>query len=47
MSVLLSQFILLSKLYFKSKKKIPVGEFVEVKINEALDYDLVGENINN
>ena len=34
------------KVYFKSKKKIAPGDFVEVQINEALDYDLVGEAIN-
>ncbi len=31
------------KVYFKSKKKTPIGEFVRVRIDEALDYDLVGE----
>ncbi len=31
------------KVYFKSKRKINPGAFVEVKITEALDYDLVGE----
>ncbi len=31
------------RVYFKSKKKRKRGEFVEVKITEALDYDLVGE----
>ncbi len=30
------------RVYFTSKKKISVGEFVDVKITEALDYDLVG-----
>ena len=33
------------KVYFKSKKKTAPGEFVKVKIDEALDYDLVGERI--
>ncbi len=33
------------KVYFKSKRKINTGAFVEVKITEALDYDLVGEAI--
>ncbi len=31
------------RVYFTSKKKLSRGEFVTVKINEALDYDLVGE----
>ncbi len=31
------------RIYFKSKKKIAPGELVQVKITEALDYDLVGE----
>ena len=35
------------RVYFTSKKKILPGEFVEVLIKEALDYDLVGENVNN
>jgi ribosomal protein S12 methylthiotransferase len=35
------------RVYFTSKKKILPGEFVEVAIKEALDYDLVGENVNN
>lgn len=30
------------KVYFRSKKRIPAGTFVRVKIEEALDYDLVG-----
>ena len=30
------------RVYFTSKKKISVGEFISVKITEALDYDLVG-----
>ena len=30
------------KVYFKSKKKLAAGSFVSVKIDEALDYDLVG-----
>ena len=33
------------RVYFKSSKHIPSGEFVEVQITEALDYDLVGEAI--
>jgi len=33
------------KVYFKSKRRINPGAFVEVKITEALDYDLVGEVI--
>ena len=31
------------RVYFKSKRKITEGAFVEVKITEALDYDLIGE----
>ncbi len=33
------------RVYFTSKKKLSRGDFVNVKINEALDYDLVGEAI--
>ena len=31
------------KIYFKADRVIASGEFVDVKITEALDYDLVGE----
>lgn len=31
------------KVYFRSQKKISAGEFVNVKITEAMDYDLIGE----
>ena len=31
------------RVYFSSKKKLRPGDFVTVKIKEALDYDLVGE----
>ena len=31
------------KVYFTSKRKINPGAFVQVKITEAMDYDLVGE----
>jgi ribosomal protein S12 methylthiotransferase len=33
------------KVYFKSKKTVLAGEFVSVKVTEALDYDLIGEVI--
>ncbi len=33
------------KVYFTSKKPIVAGEFVAVKITEALDYDVVGEAV--
>lgn len=33
------------RIYFKSRKRIAPGEFVNVLITEALDYDLVGEVI--
>lgn len=33
------------RVYFTSAKKVNPGEFVEVKITEALDYDLVGIKI--
>ncbi len=33
------------RVYFKSSKQLSQGEFVEVKITEAMDYDLVGEAI--
>ncbi|MBQ3016498.1 MAG: 30S ribosomal protein S12 methylthiotransferase RimO [Clostridia bacterium] len=35
------------RVYFKSNKKVSSGDFVEVKVLEALDYDLVGEAIFN
>lgn len=31
--------------YFKSSYKVNAGEFVEVEIHEALDYDLVGQTV--
>ena len=31
--------------YFKSAKKLAAGAFVSVRVNEALDYDLVGEAV--
>ena len=33
------------RIYFKAKNRPAPGEFVSVRINEALDYDLVGEAI--
>ena len=35
------------KIYFKLRKRLPleVGELVNVKITEAIDYDLVGERV--
>ena len=33
------------KVYFTSKEPISTGEFIEVKITEALDYDVVGEAV--
>lgn len=30
------------KVYFRASRRVPAGEFVTVKIEEALDYDLVG-----
>ncbi len=33
------------RVYFTSKRKLTQGEFVKVKINEAVDYDLVGYTI--
>ena len=33
------------RVYFTSKKKVKEGEFVCVKITEALDYDLVGHTV--
>lgn len=35
------------KVYFSSKTKVRQGEFVKVKINEVMEYDLIGENISN
>ena len=34
------------KIYFRSQKRIAEGSFVQVKIEEALDYDLVGKAVN-
>ena len=34
------------RVYFKSARPVCVGEFVDVEITEAMDYDLVGEAIN-
>ena len=34
------------KIYFVSQKRMPEGSFVQVKIEEALDYDLVGRAVN-
>ena len=32
--------------YFTSdRKEIPVGEFLFVKIEEAMDYDLIGKEV--
>lgn len=33
------------KVYFKSQEKILPGSFLEIRVTEALDYDLVGEVI--
>lgn len=33
------------KVYFSSKKKVRPGTFVDVKIEEAMDYDLVGKAV--
>ncbi len=33
------------RVYFKSQNPIHPGEFIEVKVTEAMDYDLVGEAI--
>ena len=35
------------RVYFTSKTKVEAGDFVNVKITEALDYDLVGERVEN
>jgi len=32
------------KVYFTSSQKVKTGEFVKIEINEAMDYDLIGEN---
>lgn len=34
------------KIYFKGKKGIPAGSFVDVRIDEVVDYDLYGTEIN-
>jgi len=33
------------KVFFTSPKKLRDGQFVTVKINEAEDYDLIGETV--
>ena len=33
------------KVYFTASRRVQAGSFVEVKITEAMDYDLVGEAI--
>ena len=33
------------RIYFSSKEKINKGDIVKVRVNEALDYDLVGERV--
>ncbi len=33
------------RVYFKSLKKVEAGEFVDVEVHEALDYDLVGQAV--
>ena len=35
------------KVYFRSAKRIAPGSFVQVKIREVLDYDLMGRAILN
>ncbi len=34
------------RIYFSSKTRIPTGEFVNVEVTEALDYDLIGKVVN-
>ena len=34
------------KVYFTSKKRLAAGDFCQVKITEALDYDVVGVAVN-
>ena len=31
------------KVYFSAPRRVAEGEFVSVKITEAMDYDLIGE----
>ena len=33
------------RVYFKSNKRVRAGQFVEVEVTEALDYDLVGHTV--
>lgn len=35
------------KVFFSSEKKLQIGEYVQVKITDILDYDLLGEVIGN
>ena len=31
------------KVYFSAQRRVAEGEFVSVRITEAMDYDLIGE----
>ena len=31
------------KIWFASKKKVSAGDFVDVRVTDIMDYDLVGE----
>jgi ribosomal protein S12 methylthiotransferase len=33
------------KVFFSSKKRVPEGEFIKVKITGVMDYDLIGEKV--
>ncbi len=33
------------KVYFRAKKRVPEGQFVQVRVTETLDYDLVGDAV--
>ena len=33
------------KVYFRSSRKLPEGEFVNVKITDVIDYDLLGDAV--
>ena len=33
------------KVFFTSEKTLSIGEYVKIRINDTLDYDLIGEVI--
>ena len=33
------------KVFFTSEKRLQIGDYVKIRINDTLDYDLIGEVI--